>query len=185
MLDQVISTAEQKMQKSLETLKKDLMKIRTGRAHTSVLDNVMVDYYGSMMPINQVANINVSDASTLSIQPYEKTMSAKIEKAIRESDLGLNPTSQGDVLRISIPPLTEERRRELIKLARSDSENSKVAVRQIRREANEFLKKQLKDKLISEDDEWRAQESIQKSTDKAINDIDKLLQAKEADLLSL
>ena len=177
--------AETKMAKSVEALKNDLHKVRTGRAHPGILDQVHVDYYGSMVPISQVANVSLLDARTISVQPWEKGMGPKIEKAIRESDLGLNPSSQGDLLRVPMPALTEERRRELTKVVRHEGENAKVAVRNLRRDANEHLKKLLKDKEISEDDERRAQEEVQKLTDRTVVEIDKLVQAKEADVLAV
>ena len=178
-------TAEAKMAKSIEALKSDLQKVRTGRAHPGILDQVHVDYYGSMVPISQVANVSLLDARTITVTPWEKGMGAKIEKAIRESDLGLNPSSQGDLLRVPMPALTEERRKELTKVVRHEGENCKVAVRNLRRDANEQLKKALKDKLISEDDERRAQDDIQKLTDKVVAEIDKVVQAKEADILAV
>jgi len=178
-------TAEAKMAKSIEALKNDLQKVRTGRAHPGILDQVHVDYYGSMVPISQVANVSLLDARTISVTPWEKGMGAKIEKAIRESDLGLNPSSQGDLLRVPMPALTEERRKELTKVVRHEGENTKVAVRNLRRDANEHLKKLLKDKDISEDDERRAQDDIQKLTDKVVAEIDKLIHAKEADILAV
>jgi ribosome recycling factor len=173
------------MAKSVEALKNDLHKVRTGRAHPGILDQVHVDYYGSMVPISQVANVSLLDARTISVQPWEKGMGPKIEKAIRESDLGLNPSSQGDLLRVPMPALTEERRKELTKVVRHEGENAKVAVRNLRRDANEHLKKLLKDKEISEDDERRAQEEVQKLTDRTVVEIDKLVQAKEADVLAV
>lgn len=178
-------TAETKMAKSVEALKNELQKIRTGRAHPGILDQVHVDYYGSMVPLSQVANLSLLDARTISVQPWEKGMGAKIEKAIRESDLGLNPASQGDLIRVPMPALTEERRKELTKLARGEGEDAKVAVRNLRRDANEHLKKLLKDKTITEDDERRAQDDIQKLTDRTIADIDKTVQSKEADILAV
>lgn len=178
-------SAEQKMQKSLEALKSDLGKIRTGRAHTGILDHVTVDYYGSQMPINQVANVSLLDGRTISVSPWEKKMVGAIEKAIRESDLGLNPSSQGDIIRVPMPPLTEERRRELIKVVKAEGENARVAVRNVRRDANAALKELLKDKSVSEDEERRAQEDIQKLTDRFIAEIDKILQTKEADLMAV
>ncbi|MBI5272225.1 MAG: ribosome recycling factor [Burkholderiales bacterium] len=178
-------TAEAKMAKSIEALKNDLQKVRTGRAHPGILDQVHVDYYGSMVPISQVANVSLLDARTISVQPWEKGMAGKIEKAIRESDLGLNPSSQGDLLRVPMPALTEERRKELTKVVRHEGENAKVAVRNLRRDANEHLKKLLKDKEISEDDERRAQDDVQKLTDRTVAEIDKLVQAKEADVLAV
>ncbi|HJV72409.1 ribosome recycling factor [Ideonella sp.] len=177
--------AETKMAKSVEALKNDLQKVRTGRAHPGILDQVHVDYYGSMVPISQVANVSLLDARTISVQPWEKGMGGKIEKAIRESDLGLNPSTQGDLLRVPMPALTEERRKELTKLVRHEGENAKVAVRNLRRDAIEHLKKLLKDKEISEDDERRAQEDVQKLTDRTVAEIDRLVQAKEADVLAV
>jgi ribosome recycling factor len=177
--------AETKMAKSVEALKSDLQKVRTGRAHPGILDQVHVDYYGSMVPISQVANVSLLDARTISVQPWEKGMGPKIEKAIRESDLGLNPSSQGDLLRVPMPALTEERRKELTKVVRHEGENAKVAVRNLRRDANEHLKKLLKDKEISEDDERRAQDEVQKLTDRTITEVDRLVQAKEADILAV
>lgn len=177
--------AESKMAKSLEALKSDLQKIRTGRAHPGILDQVHVDYYGSMVPISQVANVALLDARTISVQPWEKGMGAKIEKAIRESDLGLNPSSQGDLLRVPMPALTEERRRELTKVARHEGEEAKIAVRNLRRDANEHLKKLLKDKLATEDDERRAQDDVQKLTDRTVAEIDKLVHSKEAEIMAV
>ncbi|HEY8355343.1 MAG TPA: ribosome recycling factor [Methylophilaceae bacterium] len=173
------------MQKSLESLKADLAKIRTGRAHTGLLDHVMVEYYGSMVPVNQVASVTLGDARTLNVQPYEKTMVAKVEKAIRESDLGLNPATNGDIIRVPMPMLTEERRREMTKIVRTEGENAKVAIRNVRRDANDALKKLTKDKEISEDDERRMQDEIQKLTDRFVAEIDKMLQAKEAELMAV
>jgi ribosome recycling factor len=184
-LNEVKKTAEQKMQKSLESLKADLAKIRTGRAHTGLLDHVMVEYYGSMVPVNQVASVTLGDARTLNVQPYEKTMVAKVEKAIRESDLGLNPATNGDIIRVPMPMLTEERRREMTKIVRTEGENAKVAIRNVRRDANDALKKLTKDKEISEDDERRMQDEIQKLTDRFVAEIDKMLQAKEAELMAV
>jgi ribosome recycling factor len=178
-------TAEHKMQKSIDALKHDLAKVRTGRAHTGLLDHVMVDYYGSPMPINQVANITLLDARTIGVQPWEKNMGQKIEKAIRESDLGLNPASQGDLLRIPMPMLTEERRRDLTKVVRHEGENAKVAVRNLRRDAIAHLKDALKKHEISEDDERKAQDDVQKLTDKYVAEIDKLLAEKEKDLMAV
>jgi len=185
MLEEVKKTAEQKMQKSLEALKNDLAKIRTGRAHTGLLDHVMVEYYGSLVAVNQVANVNLSDARTINVQPYEKNMIAKVEKAIRDCDLGLNPATNGDLIRVPMPMLTEERRRDLTKIVRSEGEGAKVAIRNVRRDANDALKKLIKDKEISEDDERRAQDDIQKATDKAVAEVDKMLQVKEADLMAV
>ncbi len=177
--------AEAKMAKSVEAMKHELQKIRTGRAHPGILDQVHVDYYGSMVPISQVANLALLDARTISVQPWEKGMGPKIEKAIRESDLGLNPSSQGDLLRVPMPALTEERRKELTKVVRHTGEEAKIAVRNLRRDANEHLKKLLKDKSVSEDDERRAQDEVQKMTDRTIAEIDKLVHAKEADVLAV
>lgn len=177
--------AESKMVKSVEALKSELQKIRTGRAHPGILDQVHVDYYGSMVPISQVANVSLLDARTISVQPWEKGMGAKIEKAIRESDLGLNPSSQGDLLRVPMPALTEERRRELTKVARHEGEEAKIAVRNLRRDANEHLKKLLKDKLATEDEERRAQDEVQKLTDRTVAEIDKLVHSKEAEIMAV
>lgn len=185
MLDEIKQTADQKMQKSLESLKNDLAKVRTGRAHTGLLDHVMVEYYGSMVAVNQVANVNLGDARTINVQPYEKNMIGKVEKAIRDCDLGLNPATNGDLIRVPMPMLTEERRRDMTKIVRNEAEGAKVAIRNIRRDANDALKKLLKDKEISEDDERRAQEDVQKMTDKAVIEVDKLLQVKEADLMAV
>ena len=181
----VKKTTEQKMQKSIETLKADLAKVRTGRAHTGILDHVIVDYYGTPTQITQVANVTLLDARTIGVQPWEKKMLAVIEKAIRESDLGLNPATQGDVIRVPTPPLTEERRKEMVKLVKGEGEDAKVAVRNIRRDANEGLKKLLKDKAVSEDDERRAQEDVQKLTDKFVAEIDKLMVEKEKEILTV
>jgi len=178
-------TAEQKMQKSLEALKTDLGKVRTGRAHTGLLDHVMVDYYGSMTPVNMVANITLVDARTIGVQPYEKNMVGPVERAIRDSDLGLNPASQGELIRVPMPMLTEERRRDLIKVVKSEGEDAKIAVRNIRRDANTHLKDALKKKEISEDDERRTQDEIQKLTDRYVAEIDKALAAKEVDLMAV
>ncbi|MFT7724824.1 MAG: ribosome recycling factor [Roseateles sp.] len=177
--------AEAKMAKSVEALKGELQKIRTGRAHPGILDQVSVDYYGSMVPLSQVANLTLLDARTISVQPWEKGMGAKIEKAIRESDLGLNPASQGDLIRVPMPPLTEERRRDLTKVVRNAGEDAKVAVRNLRRDANEQAKKLLKDKEIGEDDERRSLDEVQKLTDRVISEIDKLISAKEAEIMAV
>jgi ribosome recycling factor len=185
MLDEIKQTADQKMQKSLESLKNDLAKVRTGRAHTGLLDHVMVEYYGSMVAVNQVANVNLGDARTINVQPYEKNMIGKVEKAIRDCDLGLNPATNGDLIRVPMPMLTEERRRDMTKIVRNEAEGAKVAIRNIRRDANDALKKLLKDKEISEDDERRAQDDVQKMTDKAVIEVDKLLQVKETDLMAV
>jgi ribosome recycling factor len=185
MIADIKKNVEQKMSKSLEALKTDLGKIRTGRAHTGLLDHVMVDYYGSPTPVNQVANVTLTDARTIGVQPYEKNMVGPIEKAIRDSDLGLNPATNGDLIRVPMPMLTEERRRDLIKVVKGEGENAKVAVRNIRREANEQLKKLLKDKAVGEDEERRAQDEVQKLTDRFVAEIDKALQSKETDLMAV
>ena len=177
--------ADAKMAKSSEAFKNELQKIRTGRAHPGILDQVQVEYYGSMLPISQVANVSLIDARTISVQPWEKGMGAKIEKAIRESDLGLNPSSLGDLIRVPLPALTEERRKELTKVVRNAGEDARVAVRNLRRDANDQAKKLLKDKLISEDDERRSNDDIQKLTDRTIAEIDKLVQAKEAEVMAV
>jgi ribosome recycling factor len=181
----VKKNAEQKMQKSIETLKADLAKVRTGRAHVGILDHVLVDYYGTPTQINQVANVTLLDARTIGVQPWEKKMVAVIEKAIRESDLGLNPSTQGDLIRVPTPPLTEERRKEIVKVVKGEGEDSKVAIRNIRRDANEALKKMLKDKACSEDEERRAQDDVQKLTDKFVAEVDKLIAEKEKELLTV
>jgi ribosome recycling factor len=178
-------TAEQKMGKSVESFKNELHKIRTGRAHPGLLDQVHVDYYGSMVPVSQVANVTLLDARTISVQPWEKGLGAKIEKAIRESDLGLNPSSQGDLIRVPMPALTEERRKELTKVVRNTGEDARIAVRSVRRDANEHLKKMLKDKLVPEDEERRAQDEVQKLTDRTIAEIDRLVQGKEAEVMAV
>jgi len=177
--------AEQKMLKSIESFKAELAKIRTGRAHPGILDQVQVDYYGSNVPISQVANVSLIDARTIGVQPWEKGMGAKIEKAIRESDLGLNPSTQGDLIRVPMPALTEERRRELTKVVKSAGEDAKVAVRNLRRDANEHAKRLLKDKEITEDDDRRSQDDVQKLTDRTIVEIDKLVQTKETEILAV
>jgi ribosome recycling factor len=182
---EVKKTAEAKMAKSVDAFKNELHKIRTGRAHPGLLDQVHVDYYGSMVPISQVANLTLIDARTIGVQPWEKSMTAKIEKAIRESDLGLNPANQGDMLRVPMPALTEERRRDLTKVVRHAGEECKIAVRNLRRDANEHLKKLLKDKLVAEDDERRAQDDVQKLTDRTVIEVDKLVHGKEAEILAV
>lgn len=181
----VKKTAEQKMHKSIETLKADLAKVRTGRAHVGILDHVMVDYYGTPTQITQVANVTLIDARTIGVQPWEKKMVSVVEKAIRESDLGLNPSTQGDLIRVPTPPLTEERRKEIVKVVKGEGEDSKVAIRNIRRDANEALKKLLKDKACSEDDERRAQDDVQKLTDKFVSEVEKLIADKEKELLTV
>ncbi len=182
---EVKQSAEQKMQKSIEALKNDLAKVRTGRASTGLLDHVHVDYYGTMMPVPQVANVTLVDARTLGVAPFEKKMLAAIDKAIRDSDLGLNPAAQGDMIRVPMPALTEERRRDLAKVVRNEGEDAKIAVRNIRRDANTTLKDMLKNKTVSEDDEHRAQDEVQKLTDRSVAEIDKMLQAKETELMAI
>lgn len=176
---------DQKMDKSLQAFKGDLAKVRTGRAHTGILDHVMVDYYGSQMPINQVAKITLLDSRTIGVTPFEKKMTQAVEKAIRDSDLGLNPAAQGETVRVPMPALTEERRKELIKVVRHEAENARVAVRNLRRDAISHLKDALKKKEVSENDERRAQEEVQKMTDRHIAEIDKLLQQKETELMAV
>ena len=177
--------AEQKMQRSIEAFKTELTKIRTGRAHPGILDQVHVEYYGSMVPISQVANVTLLDARTISVQPWEKGMGAKIEKAIRESDLGLNPAAQGDLLRVPMPALTEERRRDLTKVVRHAGEEARIAVRNLRRDANEHAKRLLKDKTIGEDEERRSLEDLQKLTDRMIGEIDRIVAGKEAEIMAV
>ncbi len=184
-LAEVKKSAESRMQKSLESLKTNLAKIRTGRAHGGILDHVQVEYYGSPVPVGQVANVSVIDARTLNVQPYEKTMVGPIERAIRDSDLGLNPVSMGESIRVPMPPLTEERRRDLTKVVRTEGEEAKVAVRNVRRDSNDTLKKLVKDKEISEDDERRTQDDIQKLTDRHVAEIDKLVAQKEAEIMTV
>lgn len=179
------TNVEQKMNKSIEALKNDFTKIRTGRAHPSFLDNVHVDYYGASTPLSAVANLTLLDARTIGVQPWEKNMLNAVEKAIREADLGLNPSSQGDMIRVPMPALTEERRKEMVKLVKTDAENAKIAVRNHRRDANEQLKRLLKDKEITEDDDRRTQDFVQKLTDKYIAEIDKMVVAKEAEVLTV
>lgn len=181
----VKKSTEQKMHKSIETLKSNLAKVRTGRAHPGILDHVMVDYYGNPTQISQVANVTLLDARTIGVQPWEKKMVAVVEKAIRESDLGLNPATQGDMIRVPTPPLTEERRREMTKLVKGEAEDAKIAVRNIRRDANESLKKLVKDKAVSEDEERRAQDDVQKLTDRFVAEIDKLAADKEKELMTV
>lgn len=181
----VRKNAEAKMAKSIEAFKHELTKIRTGRAHTGLLDQVHVEYYGSHVPISQVANVSLLDARTISVQPWEKGMAAKIEKAIRESDLGLNPSAMGDLLRVPMPALTEERRKELTKVVRHTGEDAKVAVRNLRRDANEQAKKLLKDKQITEDEERRSLDEVQKLTDRTIAEIDRLIHGKEAEIMAV
>jgi ribosome recycling factor len=185
MIAELKKTAEHKMQKSVESLVHDLAKVRTGRAHTGLLDHIQVDYYGSLMPINQVANITLVDARTIGVQTWEKPMLAKVEKAIRDSDLGLNPATQGDMLRVPMPMLTEERRRDLIKVVKHEGENAKIAIRNLRRDANTHLKEALKKHEIPEDEERRAQDDIQKLTDRYVAEVDRLLAEKEKDLMAV
>ena len=185
MIAELKKTTEQKMLKSLEALKHDLAKVRTGRAHTGLLDHIQVDYYGSPMPINQVAAMTLIDARTIGVQPWEKNMVQKVEKAIRDADLGLNPATQGDVIRVPMPALTEERRKELIKVVRHEGENAKVAIRNLRRDAIAHLKEALKKHEIPEDDERRAQDDTQKLTDRYVAEVDRLLAEKEKDLMAV
>lgn len=182
---EVRKNAEGKMDQSIAAFKNNLSKIRTGRANPAMLDSVQVDYYGSPVPITQVANVSLLDSRTISVQPWEKGMGAKIEKAIRESELGLNPSSQGDLIRVPMPPLSEERRRDLVKVCKHTAEEAKVAVRNVRRDANEHAKKLLKDKLVTEDDERRGQDDVQKLTDRTVAEIDKLASAKEAEIMAV
>jgi ribosome recycling factor len=182
---EIKKTAEQKMARTIESFKAELQKIRTGRAHPGILDQVHIDYYGSMVPISQVANVTLLDARTISVQPWEKGMGPKIERAIRESDLGLNPSSQGDLLRVPMPALTEERRRDLTKVVRGAAEDARIAVRNLRRDANEHAKKLMKDKAISEDEERRSLDEMQKLTDRTIAEIDRLTTAKEAEIMAV
>ncbi len=184
-IDDIKKTLDTKMDQSIASFKSNLTKIRTGRANPALLDTVQVDYYGAMLPLSQVANLSLLDARTVSVQPWEKGMGAKIEKAIRDSDLGLNPSSMGDLIRVPMPVMTEERRRELTKLVRGEGENAKVAVRNLRRDANESLKKLVKDKLASEDDQKRSEAEIQKLTDRHITDIDRLVASKENDIMAV
>jgi len=179
------NTADHKMQQSIEAFKNSLTRVRTGRANPALLDTVHVEYYGSMLPLSQVANLSLLDARTIGVAPWEKGMGAKIEKAIRESDLGLNPASQGDLIRVPMPPMTEERRKELTKVVKGEGEAAKVAIRNLRRDANEAVKKLVKDKEASEDDERRAQDDIQKLTDRMISEVDRLVAAKEQDIMAV
>ena len=185
MIAELKKVSESKMQKSLESLKNDLQKIRTGRAHTGLLDHVQVDYYGSMVPVNQIANITLIDARTIGVQPWEKNMASKVEKAIRDCDLGLNPASQGELIRVPMPSLTEERRRDLIKVVKNEGESTKVAIRNLRRDANTQLKDALKKHEIPEDDERKTQDEIQKLIDRYVADVDKMLALKEAELMQV
>ncbi|MGD8546934.1 MAG: ribosome recycling factor [Thiohalophilus sp.] len=185
MIDDIKKDAETRMGKSVDSLKSELTKLRTGRAHTSLLDHIMVEYYGSQVPLNQVANISVSDARTLTVQPWEKPMVQKVEKAILESDLGLNPATSGENIRVPLPALTEERRKDMIKLVRQEGENARVAIRNIRRDAISDFKSLLKEKEITEDEEHKAEEDIQKLTDKYIARVDEALDIKEKDLMEI
>ena len=184
-MEELIADSKVKMQKTIESFQNNLSKIRTGRANTSLLDHISIDYYGTLTPLSQVAAINVADSSTLTIQPYEKNLSVVIEKVIRESDLGLNPVGVGDLIRVPMPPLTEERRKDLIKVVKSEGESSKISVRNIRRDSNDELKKLTKNKEISEDEERRLQDIIQKNTDTFIAEIDTMIDVKEKDLLTI
>ncbi len=185
MIDEIITDARNRMQKSVEAFKAELSKIRTGRAHPSLLDHIRVDYYGSEVPLTQTANVAVEDSRTLMVSPWEKSMVSVIEKAIMTSDLGLNPNTAGTVIRIPMPPLTEERRRDLVRVVRAEAEGARVAIRNIRRDANNDFKELLKEKEISEDDERRAQDEIQKLTDRFVQEADKLLAGKEAELMEI
>jgi len=185
MVEDICKDAEQRMKKSIEALKSELGKIRTGRAHPSILDHITIEYYGSDVPLSQVAKVSVEDARTLTVTPWEKDMVGKVEKAILTSDLGLNPASAGQVIRVPMPPLTEERRRDLGKVVRSEGENAKVAIRNIRRDANGDFKTLLKEKEISEDEERRATEAVQKLTDAKVAEVDALVEAKEKELLEI
>jgi len=184
-LDQIRKDIDGRMVKAIEALKGDLAKMRTGRANASLLDSIRIDYYGNKSPLSQVANVSVADARTLSVSPWDKSMVAAIEKAIRDSDLGLNPVTSGAVVRVPLPPLTEERRKELAKHARTEGENAKIAVRNIRRDSNQHIKELLKKKLITEDEDKRAEAEVQKATDKSIAEVDKLVAAKEAELMQI
>ncbi|MGB7988826.1 MAG: ribosome recycling factor [Candidatus Methylophosphatis roskildensis] len=185
MISELRKSTEDRMKKSLDSLKSDLQKIRTGRAHTGLLDHIQVDYYGSMVPLTQVANVTLIDSRTIGVQPWEKKMIPVVEKSIRDADLGLNPATSGEVVRVPMPALTEERRKELIKVVRHEGESAKVAVRNLRRDANGALKDAVKAKTISEDDERRAEDDVQKLTDHYVADIDKMLATKEAELLQV
>ena len=178
-------TAETKMDQSIAAFKNNLQKIRTGRANPALLDSIQVEYYGSMVPLSQVANVTLLDSRTISVQPWEKGMGAKIEKAIRESDLGLNPASMGDLIRVPMPPMSEERRKEMTKLVRTEGENAKIAVRNLRRDANDAVKKLVKDKLASEDEQKRAEADVQKVTDRHIAEIDQMVAAKEQEIMAV
>lgn len=185
MIADVKKTAEQKMRKTLDSLKHDLAKVRTGRAHTGLLDHITVDYYGTATPVPQMGNVTLLDARTIGVTPWDKKMTGAVEKAIRDCGLGLNPATQGEVVRVPMPPLTEDRRKELIKVVRTEAENARVAVRNVRRDAISHLKDLLKQKKVAEDEERRAQDDIQKLTDRHIAEIDKMLQVKESDLMAV
>lgn len=184
-LSEIRKNTQDRMGKSVDALKTNLAKIRTGRAHTGILDHIQVEYYGSPVPVGQVANVSLVDGRTLNVQPYEKNMVGPIEKAIRDSDLGLNPASMGESIRVPMPPLTEERRRELTKVVRSEGEDAKVAIRNLRRDANDGAKKLVKDKEISEDDERRIQDEVQKFTDRHVAEIDKIIAQKEEEIMTV
>jgi len=182
---EIKTNTDQKMQKSLEALKTNLAKIRSGRANPGILEHIQVEYYGNPTPLSQVASLGLADARTINVQPFEKTMVAAVEKAIRDSDLGLNPATQGNVIRIPMPALTEERRRDLVKVVKSEGEDAKIAIRNLRRDANESLKKLTKDKAISEDEERRSQDDVQKRTDRFVAEIDKIIQEKEKEIMTV
>jgi ribosome recycling factor len=182
---EIQKSTEQKMQKSVEALKADFAKVRTGRAHTGLLDHIQVDYYGSMVPLNQVAQVGLGDARTITVQPWEKKMVPVVEKAIRESDLGLNPATQGDLIRVPMPPLTEQRRKELVKVVKHEGENAKIAIRNLRRDANHHIKELLKAKTISEDEDRRGEEAVQKLTDRYVTEVDRLIAEKEKEVLTV
>ena len=182
---EIKKNTETKMGQSIEALKNHLSRVRTGRANPALLDSILVDYYGSMVPLSQVANVSLLDSRTISVQPWEKNMAAKVEKAIRESELGLNPASMGDLIRVPMPPMSEERRKEMTKMARTEGENAKIAIRNLRRDANEGVKKLVKDKEASEDDQKRSEAEVQKLTDKFIAEVDTLVAAKEQDIMAV
>lgn len=185
MIEDITKDTKARMAKTVEALAHDLAKVRTGRAHPSLLDQIMVSYYGTEVPINQVANVSAEDARTLTVTPWEQKMVATVDKAIRISDLGLNPSVAGNVIRVPLPPLTEERRKELIRIVRNEAEGAKVAIRNVRRDANQELKNLVKEKMISEDDERRAEDVIQKLTDEHVKKIDAVLEEKEKDLMAI
>lgn len=185
MVEDIRKDAQERMKKSVDVLRQELTKLRTGRAHTSLLDHVTVSYYGSEVPINQVANVSVSDARTLTVQPWEKKMVPEVEKAILNSDLGLNPATSGEIIRVPLPPLTEERRKEMIRVVRNEAEQARVAIRNVRRDAIQHLKALIKDEHLGKDEEKRAEETIQKLTDRFVADVDAVLKEKEEDLLEI